>query len=479
MKTYDQLAGAKGRAVFYRAERYRARELFKFAAPDLSLNGIPHALDDISLGGVGATATASSQSNEICTVGDRVSVAIALRGIPLFDANGEIARVQPGPFGARIGVRLTDRCFRASEVVARYDEAVVRTRLDTSLDPDHLISADYRRLCADVLHLLRSQRKSLNDFLNSRPSLAATVEMLRACEERVLPRWRALWHSANELVAPLMSDESARRAAKDFTELLLTPEFMPGAIWRRSYEKPLGYPGDFQIMEMVYDWQRQGDHPFDQLLHRLGLEVAECIATRMVMMRQQIAATVLANASGPARITSLGCGSAREVTDYLQLERLPRAVDFTLIDQDQGALSRVYESTYPSVIRHERKASIACLNTSFSQLTRAGELFGKLPPQDLIYSVGLIDYLSERRAKLLIDGLYGQLAPGGTLIIGNMHATPTGNLWPMEFICDWSIIYRSETEMLALASDLEHASPQASFDPTGRVCLITLRKPLA
>ena len=36
MKTYDQLAGAKGRAVFYRAERYRARELFKFAAPDLS-----------------------------------------------------------------------------------------------------------------------------------------------------------------------------------------------------------------------------------------------------------------------------------------------------------------------------------------------------------------------------------------------------------------------------------------------------------
>ncbi len=65
-----------------------------------------------------------------------------------------------------------------------------------------------------------------------------------------------------------------------------------------------------------------------------------------------------------------------------------------------------------------------CLHTSFGQLLKTGELFGKLAPQDLIYTVGLIDYLAARRAKALVSSLYQHLAPGGTLIVGNMMKTP-------------------------------------------------------
>ena len=46
-----------------------------------------------------------------------------------------------------------------------------------------------------------------------------------------------------------------------------------------------------------------------------------------------------------------------------------------------------------------------------------------LPPQDLIYSVGLIDYLSERRAAGLVRKLFELLIPGGLLIVGNMNET--------------------------------------------------------
>lgn len=475
MKTYEQLPGAEGRAIFYRAERYRARDIFKRTAPELALNGITHTLDDISLNGIGASASAPG-SNEVCAVGDRISVALALQGIPLFNAAGQVARVHPSPQGTRIGVRLTDRCFNAADVIAKYEEILVRSGLDENFDPDRHVSADYRRLCADVLHLLRTHRGLLDRFAKTHPNAAATSAMLLACEERILPRWRSLWHAANDLVMPIMADDVARRATKEFTELVLTPEFMPGAIWRRSYEKPLGYPGDFQIMDMVYSWRREGGHPFDQLVHRLGLDVAECIATRMVVMRQAIAATVLTQAQGPARITSLGCGPAREVIDYLQLRDMPRPAHFTLIDQDQGALSQVYESTYPAVLRLRGKANISCLHTSFNQLIRAGDLFGKLPEQDLIYSVGLIDYLSARRAKALTEALYAQLAPGGTLIVGNMLDTKVGNLWPMEFLCDWSIVYRSDAEMRALASGLPDAAVETSLDPTGRVVLLRVRR---
>ena len=87
-----------------------------------------------------------------------------------------------------------------------------------------------------------------------------------------------------------------------------------------------------------------------------------------------------------------------------------------------------------------------------------------------------MDYLAPKRAKALIASLYDRLAPDGTLIVANMFTTSTGNLWPMEFLCDWSIIYRSEADMLDLAAGLNPARTDMAADPTGRVCVMTLRK---
>jgi hypothetical protein len=141
-------------------------------------------------------------------------------------------------------------------------------------------------------------------------------------------------------------------------------------------------------------------------------------------------------------------------------------------------LSLAYERTYPETIRLHGKASVNCLHTSFGQLLKAGELFGKLAPQDLIYTVGLIDYLAPRRAKALVTSLYQHLAPGGTLIVGNMMKTNVGNLWPMEFITDWNIIYRDHAEMEALTADITGAAEiSTALDPTGRVVLVTVKKP--
>jgi extracellular factor (EF) 3-hydroxypalmitic acid methyl ester biosynthesis protein len=476
MRHYEELTGAEGRQVFYRAQRYKAREIFRQALPDCAIDGIAYTLQDISLTGLGASAAPGT--NDICAPGAEIPVQIALRGIPFFESRGEVVRVVPTPLGAKIGIRLRDRSINLSHLLAKYEETLVRADLADAVDDDASVSPEYRQLSADVVHLLRRYRAVLDRFEDSRPQPNAAADMLALCEERILPRWRTLWHRGNELVAPIMGDAEARRAAKRFTELVLTPDFMPGAIWRRSYEKPLGYPGDFRIMQMVYDWQREGARLFDRLVHRIGLDVAECIATRMVLMRQAIAAAVLERPAGsPARITSLGCGPAREVIDYLRLRELPRPVQFSLIDQDHDALGSAYENTLPEVVRLRGQASVNCLQVSFMQLLKPGNVLAQLPPQDLIYTVGLIDYLSARRAKALVHSLYARLAPGGTLIVGNMMDTSIGNLWPMEFLCDWNIIYRNEREMADLAAELGAGPVKTELDSTGRVCLVTIRKP--
>lgn len=476
MRTYEELSGGEGRRVFFRAERFRARDLFQRAMPRLMLDQTPFTLCDVSVSGFAAFAPPKSE--DVYNPEMRVAVQLAVGDSYLFEGTGEVARVEPTQTGTKLGIRLLDRSFNVPQVVSKYKEITLRTDLAgfARMEPGAGVTAEYRTLCADTLHLLRSYRAGLERISQTKLDDGAAAELLASCEEQILPQWRALWHRGNALAEAVMDDLDALAATKKFTELVLTPEFMAGAIWKRSYEKPLGYPGDFQIMNMVYDWRREGGSLYEKLVHRLGLDVAECIATRMVMMRQEIAKTVLAGSQGAAKITTLGCGPAREIIDYLKLRELPRAAHLTLIDQDHGALELAYEATHPEVIRLHKQANVTCLHASFSQLFKTRELFGAIGAQDFVYSVGLIDYLQTRRAKAWISSLYTFVAPGGKLIISNMYKTPGSNLWPMEFICDWNVIYRDEREMLALAEGIPNAVAETSLDPTGRVILLTVHK---
>jgi uncharacterized protein (DUF2126 family) len=90
--------------------------------------------------------------------------------------------------------------------------------------------------------------------------------------------------------------------------------------------------------------------------------------------------------------------------------------------------------------------------------------------------VGLIDYLTDKRAGALIRRLYESLAPGGLLIIGNMNETPDSCVWAGEFLLDWTLYYRNEKEMLAWVEGFG-AKAWTETESSGRVRLLFARKP--
>src|SRR3546814_1475078 len=95
-------------------------------------------------------------------------------------------------------------------------------------------------------------------------------------------------------------------------------------------------------MKIVYSRQRQGDTPFAKLMHYLGLDALECVATRMVVVQQSIMELLGRSDGGaPLRITNLGAGSAQEVRNILRLDRLPAPVAFTLMDQEDRKSTRL------------------------------------------------------------------------------------------------------------------------------------------
>ena len=58
-----------------------------------------------------------------------------------------------------------------------------------------------------------------------------------------------------------------------------------------------------------------------------------------------------------------------------------------------------------------------------------------------------------------------------------MNDTAASSLWPLEFVADWSLYYRSESEMLAWTEGLAPARAWTETESTGRVRLLFVRKP--
>lgn len=480
MLAYEELKGSLGCSIRVRAPRYDAHKLFPSFAPRVWIGSTSFKLHNLSLGGLAVVC--NHATTEIPEVGDVVPLSIQQSGHLIFEANAKTVRRENTVFGSKIAFSLVNSFIELDKLLSRNVQARIAAQsVATNSDAARLVPQEYRALCADFLKVLRSYR----DLLQEGETLARSFgrgfdgdSAYDACEPRILQNWRSLWRTGNDLVRSVMPDPAARDAVKNFTEMVITPEMRHAAIVDRSYSKPLGYPGDFEVMNLVYAWERRGADVYSQLLHRVGLDVAECVRTRMEVVLKTIESVVAAKGNHRiVRVLSLGSGAAREVELYLSKTGLQgRHVEFTLVDPEQTALNYALEKTWPYVLNSAGHASVQCLHLSFIDMLRGGGAFHNLPPQDLIYSVGLLDYLADRRVHSIVQRLYGLLAPGGVMVVGNMNDTPLSTLWPMEFISDWSLYYRSEAEMVAWTEGLNPASTWTETDSTGRVRLLHIQK---
>ena len=483
MRTYEELTGAEGRRMFYRAERYKPDALFNKSVPAVSLGGEKAHLKNLSMTG------AAFQSPLIDGWDERIGseVPFELKGGEdmLFAGAGRIRRIEPHGSRTTVALEFTSGYLDIPAIVTDHDNLLLAQALaEPSFATSEGILPEFVHLCTEIVNNFRSYKQLLEEFEGR---LTATgeereeklLQALIACEERIVPQWKEMWYRGSDILEPVWSDPKMLAAHKRYAERVLTPDFMPGAVMKRCYEKPLGYPGDYQIMNYVYEWQRVGNTPYEKLLHRIGIETGACVGTRLRMTQDILRKRIAENAGDePLNIANLGCGSAYEIYDYLKIDHLPSPINVTLIDQDQGALSHAYENAYREVVRHAGRAKLKCFQASFAQLLKAGALFKTLPPQDVIYSLGLFDYLSHRRAKALAHDLYAQVAPGGKLIIANVKTGRETCQWPLEFVTDWSLVYRTEQDMRDMYEGLDIENVEVLEDSTKCVYMIVGDKPI-
>jgi len=220
-----------------------------------------------------------------------------------------------------------------------------------------------------------------------------------------------------------------------------------GLIVKRAYEKPRGYSGDHRMLEEIYNNQPIssgiGYHSDKYFLEN---EYAVAVRNRKDKMKEILADFVKYSNTQTIKILNLACGSCREIKE-LFLE--DKKIIFTLVDQDEEALeyARNLFKDSPSNVKFNfsRQDILSLVNDQGNK--------NMLGNQNLIYSIGLADYLPDRILKGLMQFCIELLASNGKFIITHKDIEKCHPVSP-DWFCDWNFYSRNEKHLVDLVRSI-------------------------
>jgi len=283
------------------------------------------------------------------------------------------------------------------------------------------------------------------------------------------------WFALDRLFS-VLHDLRAEMAPNDWlawtdTEFVEHPLFavlMEDPMLRRSQEKPRGYPGDAVLLDYIYRIRGPVDGS------PIGREVWDhCTSTRPAALAVQARRRIIACAlddlrrrpAGARRALAVACGHFRE--GHLSEAVRERALDEVVaLDSDAESLAVVSRLFGAAKVRIEPRSAARLLGDRH------------LGTFDLVYSAGLYDYLEEPFARRLTEALFEKLTPGGRLLVCNF-VPQIYDAGFMESAMGWRLIYRTESQLRALADALPPAELQGATtwtDPFEAVAYLLLER---
>jgi hypothetical protein len=242
----------------------------------------------------------------------------------------------------------------------------------------------------------------------------------------------------------------------------LAPLLCRSPLFRRAQQKPRRLAGDYLTLLMIYRNVAQGASRAAREMDAWMLDLATARALRWSrrLLARAVAECAKATAR-PVRILSAGSGPLAEF-EQLGPEHMARIADVTTVDVDPKANAHVRASLGGRVpLRQIEDNVLRAMRTDLGQR------------YDLVYAVGMLDYLTDANARRLAGWLARHRAPGGRMLLGAVSPD-----WPDRGIFELAAWYRfprgpqalfaiaREAGLGALALDIE-------TDPGGTQHILT------
>ena len=477
VRNYEELDGGVGREVFFRPERYRASDLGAVhPVVTVVLDGARTwvcELFDVSQNGV---AFRTQQATGIEPGAAIRRLTISFDGYEAYHGEARVISVRDVGGERVVGVSFVDTLMDIEDVLHLRDvrnwNGDAAGRLALGNKPWHVpgherfksLVGEFSLFLADARQELSVVEKNLSSQVThgSEDSVArkAMIGVLHEQFVSVFLRY------CRELDASLrMATTQEWQALKEFSLRHLDAYLMEAPVLNRARFKPLGYPGDFEVMKYIYYKHFEGESLFARAIHLASVmtPVSLAVRNRKEVIKQRLRESVLSwTGARPIRIVSVGCGPALDVYEMLEeLEESPCDMEIVLFDQDKLALTHAFNSVNRLVsARWQNRVRVTYLHDSIRRLLKDPAIFGQGATFDTIVCSGLYDYLQLRTAVTLTRNMYQNLSAGGWLYVGNMTPVNTSR-WIMEHHLDWNLIYRTPAEMADLS---RLAAPDAEIE---------------
>lgn len=250
---------------------------------------------------------------------------------------------------------------------------------------------------------------------------------------------------------------------------------------RHIYQKPLGYAGDFIMMNYIYNYHDGayiGATTFERLVNHYtcSIPISKSNIGRKEFLKQQILSTI--ERCAQPRILSVGSGPLRELTELAREEKFSKPIWFSCVDFEQKAIE--YSKSEIEALEPAKRGliSLEFILGNVVAIIRNKSVREKLKGYDLVYASGIFDYLSDRLSAALVHQLCESAREKGRVIVVNASLDASSHRGYYELLGEWNMYHRTESEMLRwLQEDLRKVARFETFPPCPGYLLLVLDKP--
>jgi SAM-dependent methyltransferase len=222
----------------------------------------------------------------------------------------------------------------------------------------------------------------------------------------------------------------------DSLKKLFSNEFLAETIHGHGYCKPMGYAGDFLLIDKIYTYHQTANRRYkkwDQYFQ--ALNATQAVRNRKSYFKSQMVSKLNAKRTS-LNILNVASGPARDLSELYQ-EIDPKRVTTTCVDVDARAIA------YAQELCKEHAEQITFFNKNILRFSTTEKF-------DVIWSAGLFDYFEDKIFVLALKKFMGWLKPGGEIIVGNFSEDNSSRGY-MEVFGEWILIHRSKDELIRLS----------------------------
>ena len=251
----------------------------------------------------------------------------------------------------------------------------------------------------------------------------------------------------------LLSNKTIMQNIKEHFRHLVGVWSYKSVIVKRAYEKPRGYPGDYRMLEIVYDGKpisKTNNIGFYFDNYFLKSPYAVAVRIRKDRLREILQQYISDSQINKINILDIACGSCREIKELLPNLKTNSSIAFSCLDWDEEAL-KFSQDVLLSI--KPKNVEFKFIKEDVMNIIKDENIVQSFGVQNLIYSIGLIDYMPDRILKRLICALYKLLPKSGKLILTHKNREKTFPPIPPDWFCDWKFVPRNKDEVLKLFYD--------------------------